>query len=399
MSSPWGKIQKPEIPVSFAEIMSEDVARNLQNKENELHRKFLDIGKLDEAGPPILYDTQIDENIPDEVLKAISNDSIESDAAIAQMLQMQFDKEYDDTLKRKEQKLNGTSKVSISLENYKRAPHNFDFESDSEPEEIEDIQDRKDWDRFDTLQKVIDSIPGCGYKVQQNGTLITKHDLVNNGRKNACKLLSFPPEFQTGDGETFDLKLSNKVYNSLKKHSKKEQVRRYRIDTKKEDRATAEFGMDEYTRLLIYKMVNGGLLDSVNGVISIGKEAVIIHVDSNTDFPDVQEPLPKECVLKVFKTTLAEFKRRDQYIKDDHRFKDKIGKKTSKKNINVWVEKEMANLLRLQRVGIKCPKVITVKKHILLMSFIGEKNRPAPKLKDAIMSDADYSIAYEEVKC
>lgn len=41
----------------------------------------------------------------------------------------------------------------------------LDFESDSDPEEIEDIRDRKDWDRFDQLQRDIDSIPVCGYKV------------------------------------------------------------------------------------------------------------------------------------------------------------------------------------------------------------------------------------------
>lgn len=57
----------------------------------------------------------------------------------------------------------------------------------------------------------------------------------------------------------------------------------------------------------------------------------------------------------------------------------------------------MANLMRLDRIGIKCPKVITLKKHVLVMSFIGEKGVPAPTLKEAIMSDADYIVAYEMV--
>lgn len=88
-----------------------------------------------------------------------------------------------------------------------------DFESDLEEEESVDIIERKDWDRFDTLERQIASIPQCGYKMQSDGKMLTKHDVVMSGRKNACKLLSFPPEFQTGDGEMFDLKLSNKVFN------------------------------------------------------------------------------------------------------------------------------------------------------------------------------------------
>lgn len=57
---------------------------------------------------------------------------------------------------------------------------------------------------------------------------------------------------------------------SLKVHSKHDQVRRHRIHDKKEDHATAEFGVDEFTRLLLYKMINKQLLEKVNGVISIG---------------------------------------------------------------------------------------------------------------------------------
>lgn len=57
-----------------------------------------------------------------------------------------------------------------------------------------------------------------------------------------------------------------------------------------------------------------------------GKEAVILHAETDAQFPDAKEPLPPECAIKVFKTTLSEFKQRDKYIKDDHRFKDRVGK-------------------------------------------------------------------------
>ena len=37
--------------------------------------------------------------------------------------------------------------------------------------------------------------------------------------------------------------------------------------------------MDPNTRLLLYKLVNNGLLESVNGTISTGKEAVVLHAN------------------------------------------------------------------------------------------------------------------------
>jgi len=63
----------------------------------------------------------------------------------------------------------------------------------------------------------------------------------------------------------------------------------------------------------------------------------------------------------------------------------------------MWAEKEMHNLMRMQSVGINCPSVVMLKKHILVMSFIGKNMIAAPKLKDARLSDAEMSVAYEEI--
>lgn len=51
---------------------------------------------------------------------------------------------------------------------------------------------------------------------------------------------------------------------------------------------------------------------------------------------------------------------------------------------------------RMHEKGIKCPEVLLLRKHILVMSFIGFNQKPAPKLKDARLSNAEYIIAYEQ---
>ncbi|KAL3274349.1 hypothetical protein HHI36_015747 [Cryptolaemus montrouzieri] len=389
MSSPWAKIEKPEA-VNLQDIMSEQVAADLAEKENQKLLKNLS----DNSFP---HSQQGDNNdIPEEVLEALkvedNGESVSSDAEIARMLQAQFDREFDEEVRRNQDKFNGASKVSISYKNYLRSQPTENDES--EEEEIEDIRDKKDWDRFDKMERELGSMPTCGYKVV-DGNIVTKHDTTMNGRKNACKLLSFPPGFQTGDGENFDLKISNKVYNSLKTYSKNEQSKRHKARDKKEDHATAVFGLDEHTTLLLYKMMNNQLLDSYNGVISIGKEAVILHAFGCPGCEKVE--VPKECVIKVFKTTLSEFKQRDKYIKGDHRFKDRIGKQTSRKTVHIWAEKEMANLCRLKKAGIPCPQVVMLKEHVLIMSFIGKDRIPAKKLKEADMETADYIVAYDQV--
>ena len=38
--------------------------------------------------------------------------------------------------------------------------------------------------------------------------------------------------------------------------------------------------MDPKSRIILYKLVNSEFLDNVNGVISVGKEAVVFHADA-----------------------------------------------------------------------------------------------------------------------
>ena len=56
--------------------------------------------------------------------------------------------------------------------------------------------------------------------------------------------------------------------------------------------------------------------------------------------------VPKECVAKVFKTTLNEFKTREKYIGDDYRFKDRYKHLNPQKIVKLWAEKviELSNV-------------------------------------------------------
>lgn len=85
-------------------------------------------------------------------------------------------------------------------------------EYDKKLDEEEDLEDTKDWDRFDSVDRKFNSIPACGY-LNDNGNVVTKHDISLNGQRNMKKLMSFPPHVQTGDGAASDFEISNKVYN------------------------------------------------------------------------------------------------------------------------------------------------------------------------------------------
>ena len=237
-----------------------------------------------------------------------------------------------------------------------------------------------------------------GFARNSEGVSVTKHDAELTGRRNVSRMENFGPTFKSGDGTGMDLKLSNKVYKKLKTHCYKEENRAAKLHEKK-DNSTAENAMDAKTSLMLMKFVDNGTLDSVGGCISTGKEANIYHAFGGPGNERISD-IPEEVALKIHKTTLNEFKSRDQYIADDYRFKKHYTKQNSRKIVEQWALKEYLNLEKMKRNGIKCPKVVKVKKNVLIMEFLGEGGFPAPNLKEASLNSDDYLVAFEQsVQC
>ena len=59
-------------------------------------------------------------------------------------------------------------------------------------------------------EKESPAIGKCGYSKSTSG-ITTKHDTRASNRRNACRIMEFPPGFATGDGGGFDMQLSNNV--------------------------------------------------------------------------------------------------------------------------------------------------------------------------------------------
>jgi RIO kinase 3 len=119
------------------------------------------------------------------------------------------------------------------------------------------------------------------------------------------------------------------VCNDLKVHSYKEQKVSKKVRDKV-DKSTTVMAVDARTRLMLYKLVNLGAVAEVQGTISTGKESVVIYAKGG-QMKD--RAVPSECAIKVFKTSLNEFKRREEYILGDHRLPSRG---TVGRNLLIW---------------------------------------------------------------
>ena len=308
--SAWGKISQPVEPASLTDVMSEQLATQIQEHEKDQKKRN---ETLDEALAKALQEeTPLSDTLPgnnaiitcnplienpnDNILKTTSSNiqkeplyeekiaGTNNDFLIAQMLQNQFDNEYDTVVKNEENAYNRNNKIKVSYEKYKVSQSDHPIWEDSDDEDPEllaylNMDDRKrDWDYFEAADKETIPMPRCGYQ-KLGGTIITKHDKELNHRTNGKRMMAMAPGIQTGDGGAFDMQLSNSVYNDIKKFSIKDGRRRAGRIKDKIEKSTAEQAVDPQTKLILFKLINNGILENINGVISTGKEAVILHAE------------------------------------------------------------------------------------------------------------------------
>lgn len=208
--------------------------------------------------------------------------------------------------------------------------------------------------------------------------------LSNRNQKYTSHIRASPLEEWEG---RVNVGMSNSVTTAIRESVRDMAIGKTK-STEKADRATVEQAIDPRTRMVLFKMLNRGIFNDINGCISTGKEANVYHATK----PDGQE-----LAIKVYKTSVLVFKDRDRYVQGDYRFRYGYCKHNPRKMVKTWAEKEMRNLMRLKAAGIRCPTPILLRLHVLVMEFIGEGGWAAPRLKDAALSLDKLRECYVEI--
>jgi len=172
----------------------------------------------------------------------------------------------------------------------------------------------------------------------------------------------------------------------------------------RDDRATSEQVLDPRTRLILFKLLSTGFLSKIDGCLSTGKEANVYYALGGTTTTTAQtttkDPNPAtatEYAIKVYKTSILVFKDRDKYVSGEHRWRNGYCKSNPRKMVKVWAEKELRNYKRLWERGVKCPRPVMLKNHVLVMEFLGTSGWPSPRLRDASLNSKRMREAY--VQC
>ena len=146
--------------MSLAEVMSEEMADHLQRKEARVQNKKAAAGGVTDGG----------------VVPSVASVDTSEDLTIAQLLQKQFDSE------------------AVTYARYRLDSEHLPDNGSSEGEEEEDYFSEDDWESYETRESGVDGVKKNGENV------VSKHDKELSQRKNAKRIMEFPPGLDMGDG-------------------------------------------------------------------------------------------------------------------------------------------------------------------------------------------------------
>lgn len=139
---------------------------------------------------------------------------------------------------------------------------------------------------------------------------------------------------------------------------------------------------DKSTTMTVSGLKNSGIISYVNGAVGSGKESKTYWAVG---------PSGNDLALKIYLVSTSNFKKRHPYLLGDQRF-SKIRKGT-RHLVEIWAQKEFANLKQCYEAGISCARPITVIKNVLVLDFVGKNGVPYPLLNESEVDYGDYQEA------
>jgi len=133
----------------------------------------------------------------------------------------------------------------------------------------------------------------------------------------------------------------------------------------------------------------------VLNVVKSGKEAVVYRVSINNDLYALK--LYKNVKVRSFKNTqeyVANKYIRSPNLRRAVALKNAIGTEFMQKG---WVKREFVMLSKLYDTGCNIPKPVAFSNNALIMEFVGDKNQPAPNLKNVEFTPDQAKESFELV--
>ncbi len=154
---------------------------------------------------------------------------------------------------------------------------------------------------------------------------------------------------------------------------------------------------DDATFAALYKLVQDGYVDAMGGPVSTGKEANVYEALSGERARKTLGDGAEQVAIKVYRTRATNFQDMREYLVGDPRFEE-LGDK--KEIVLAWTRKELSNLERARKAGVRVPNPVAAERNVLVMEFVATDGERARRLDEVSIENPEtaYGVVREYVR-
>ncbi|MCJ7450255.1 MAG: serine protein kinase RIO [Candidatus Nanohaloarchaeota archaeon QJJ-9] len=133
----------------------------------------------------------------------------------------------------------------------------------------------------------------------------------------------------------------------------------------------------------LYDLSDKGFFDVLHGAVKDGKESKIFVAEDSDG---------EKLAVKIYTIEASNYDEMTKYLFNDPRFEGISDKKRD--IIFAWCKKEFKNLKKANRIGLNAPNPVAFNRNVLMMDFIGEGFKPAPKLNEVRLEEPEREFKF-----
>ncbi len=154
-----------------------------------------------------------------------------------------------------------------------------------------------------------------------------------------------------------------------------------------EARKNVENVFNRETIEALFDLSEDGHFDVLHGIVKDGKESRLCIAEKFN-----RGEQSNFIAAKIYAVEASNYQNMQQYLFGDPRFE---GIKHNRRSIIFnWCRKEFKNLKKAESLGLNVPSPIAFEKNVLLMEFLGEDFRPAPRLNELELENPETALDY-----
>ncbi|RLN70580.1 hypothetical protein BBJ28_00017399 [Nothophytophthora sp. Chile5] len=168
---------------------------------------------------------------------------------------------------------------------------------------------------------------------------------------------------------------------------------------------------DERTQFILRKLMASELVTDVQTRVHTGREANVYHGLGR----DATTGRERALALKIFKSSKGDYSKFNECDPTGRRYDVRFVKKSIRRQLKLWTEREHRHLSRAAAAlatetvteaetelataghGVRVPRPLLVREHILITEFVGTDGHSAISLKDASLNSTQLRNAYADL--